>query len=425
MTLQHMAGGAFLPFATLHFLDLGIDYAGIGWMFLAAAAVSATVPFLWGFLADRYIQVGRLYAFLHLLGAAALLALAQARTFPACLIALTLFVGFYPPTTALLFALSYHVLKAPAAQFGRLRVWGSVGWMVPSLPVYAWLAFSETGDLSFTPVLAAGFEVLTALFALALPRPAAGGTEGSVAAGQLSYGPALRTLFWNSGFVALLAIAFLMQASFAIAAYYAGPLIVACGVARKWVGPAQSLGVAIEVPLFFLLSASIRRLGFRGTMAVGCIALVVRQLICSLSSSPWLLVASYVLPGVCVVFYLTAMSLAVNSLAGSSVRATAQTLLTLIGPGLGQMTAHRAAGWIATESQGRLAPVFLFAAGCAGAALGILAWEGRRRAGAVSSSPQPSVSSPPQSPQSNGSLPVGSCPADGNGAAGAAPPWKR
>jgi hypothetical protein len=383
MTLQHVVGGSFLPFVSLYLKDRGLADSDLGWVYLSASVVAVTVPIFWGLVADRWIPADRLYVALHLGGALVLLLFARQQTFLALLLALTAFFAFYQPTNALLSALSYHNLHVPEAQFARLRLWGSVGWIAPSVPIALWLALSRTVSLSFIPYLAAGLEVLLALLASSLPPTPPRGRAGPAAEGVLPYGPALRELWRRSGFVLLLGVAFLMHASFAILFYYSPPYLEEAGIARPWIGPIQSFGVVIEVPLFFVLPFAIRRLGYHGTVAVGCVALLVRQVIYSVSTDPVLLAASYALAGACVVFYLTGLSLAINAMAGRAVRATAQTVLTLAGPGLGQMSGHAAVGWMASSPERGLAAGFLFAAASTAAALALLAlarWRGLKKA---------------------------------------------
>ena len=55
MPVQYAVGGAFLPFVTLYLRDRGLELSQIGWVFLSSAAVAASVPFLWGFVADNLV----------------------------------------------------------------------------------------------------------------------------------------------------------------------------------------------------------------------------------------------------------------------------------------------------------------------------------------------------------------------------------
>ena len=376
---QYAVGGAFLPFVSLHFLDLGVRYSELGWIFLSSSAVAATVPFLGGVVADRWVSAEKLYACLHLAGAAFLGLLALQESFPGVLAGFVLVCAAYHPTSSILSAISYHNLHAPEAQFAKLRLWGSIGWVLPSIPIYVWLLGGGPSSLRFTLWIAAALEVLVAVLALGLPRTPPGSRHLDPAGGVLPYGAALRTILRRPEFLGLLAVTFLMQSAFTLLFYYSPPHLETAGIPRSWVGPIQCLGVVAEVPLFFLLPRIIARLGYRRTIGIGCIALFARHCIYAVTLEPWLLVSSWILAGVCVVFYLTGISLSVNSMAERSIRATAQTMIVIAGPGLGQMFGHRVAGWLASTSGGDLRPVFVFAAACAGLAFAIILAAGFRR----------------------------------------------
>jgi MFS family permease len=174
--------------------------------------------------------------------------------------------------------------------------------------------------------------------------------------------------------VRLLGVIFLVHSSFAILSYYSPPLLTAAGFDRKWIGPLQSLGVAVEVPFFFLLPRAILRLGYRATIGIGCAALLARQLCYALPSPLWLLAGSYVLVGICVPFYLIASSLALNAAASREVRATAQSFYVIAGQGLGQMVGHRVAGVLADLPGAGLTAVFSFATVTPALALLLLAF---------------------------------------------------
>jgi predicted MFS family arabinose efflux permease len=373
MVLQYAVGGAFLPFASLYLRDQGLSYSQMGWIYLASCAAGALMPFLWGYIADQLVSVERLLAILHTGGAVALLLFSLQRSFWGILIAFAAYFGLNLPTSALLSALAYHNLPSPDAQFGRLRLWGSVGWMLPSLPIYSWLAFKEDLDLHFINYLAAGLAMVLVGITFFLPRTPPLSKSASLApADALPYRAALLRLFRKQGFGLFLLIVFLMHSSFVVLFHYSSPFLEDLGFPRKWLGPIQCVGVMVEIPFFFILPVSLRRLGYFGTIVVGAITLFLRQVLYSSCTSSWLLVGSYLFAGLCVVFYLTGVSLAINAMADRSIRATAQTLLWLMGPGLGQMLGHRAVGSLATRAPGGLRPAFEFAAVTAGIALLIL-----------------------------------------------------
>ena len=140
MATQFAVGGAVIPFVALLLRDRGFDFAHISLVFAASSATLMVFPFLWGMLADRFIPLNRLFTWLNLAACAALIWLAAAKSFAGSLVGFTLLAAFFNPTFMLINALSFHHLPRPHEQFGRLRAWGSLGWMVPFLPISLWLA---------------------------------------------------------------------------------------------------------------------------------------------------------------------------------------------------------------------------------------------------------------------------------------------
>ena len=64
----------------------------------------------------------------------------------------------------------------------------------------------------------------------------------------------------------------------------------------------------------------------------------------------------------CVVFFLIGVSLAINSIAGSEVRATSQNLLAMTGSGLGSVLGLAASSGLSSGDSVKAA--FFFASGC-------------------------------------------------------------
>jgi PPP family 3-phenylpropionic acid transporter len=373
MAFQYSIGGAFLPFATIHLRDRGLTYDEVGAIFLLSAATGTMTPFLLGIIADRWVPLGRLLRWIYVGSAACLVAFNLAGSFWGLCAAMAAVFALYQPAASLYHAMAYHVLAVPEVGFGRLRMCGSIGWMVPSLPIYLAMALApgRTLELDFVMYLAAGFAVATAAVTYFLPAVhAEHGTAVGGLVPRLSYREGLRALLARRGFSLLVLAIFLAHSSFAVVFYYSPPYLEAAGFERRWIGPLQCIGVAVELPfLYFVLPRCIRRWGYLGTICIGSALLLARHLLYVAPSPPWVLAWSYVLVGGCVAFYLTTMSIALNSMADRSVRATAQAIFAVAGPGFGQMAGHQAVRWIAAEAPGGLRAGFAAAAATAGAAL--------------------------------------------------------
>jgi MFS family permease len=376
MLLQFAVGGAIIPFVTLLLRDRGMGMGQIGVVFSCGAASLLVAPFIWGMLADRYIPLDRVFVVVNLLAAAALVLFAVQTTTLGLTITYTFFVACFTPTLSLVNALSFHHLPDPPTQFAIVRSWGSLGWILPFLPISLWLALSGHSDLTFVVWAGVALCVAMAVLGFFLPHtpPGAAGTDPR----RMAYGPAVKLLVHDANFLVLLAGMFLVSGSFSVLTYYSPPFLEDLGIRRHWIGPVQAIGVVFEIFLFQWQPALLRRWNYLVVLLLGCGALMLRHVLYATVREPWTLAISYLLAGVVIVFFHMGASLLVNAMARIETRATAQTLLTLVGQGLGPMFANYASGLIARRSGDRLETVFWFAALWGAVAAGLVLWRGRR-----------------------------------------------
>ena len=225
-------------------------------------------------------------------------------------------------------------------------------------------------------VLSKGHSELTPCYLFNTPPGTVRRTD--LDATRLGYWAGLRRLRRNPSYLVVLGSYLLIAASFAIQAYYSPPRLLDLGLARAWIGPIQSVGVIWEILLFRWRSIIVNRLGYSGSVLIGCLALVVRQLLFAYTDNLWLLAASYLLVGTTVVLYHIGVSLLVEAIAGREVKSTAQTLLVLCSSGLGPMLANGAVAWLAPGVRPDLSGVLLFGAGLAGGATLLILARGRK-----------------------------------------------
>ncbi len=363
MLLQFAIGGAVLPFLTLFLRDKGLDLTQISTIFSGASAMLLFFPFFWGMLADRFIPLNRLFTILNVLLIVTLWKFAGQHSWLGLAVTYMAFYACFNPSLVLLNPLSFFHLADPRQDFGSLRAWGSIGWMIPSVVIFFWLAGNPHLDLTLTIHLGIGIAALMLLASFTLPHTPLGVTHTLEADEPgLTYSQAILKLARNPAYLILLAVYFLVASSFAIQAIYSPALLEEQGMARKWIGPAQCIGVVLEVFLFQWQKKFLHRLTYAHTILVGCVCMLFRHLVFAFSDNMWLLVLSHLFTGMVIVFHHIGASILVNAIAPKEVRSTAQTLLVLFGSGLGPMFANFCVGAIARETGQNLRMIFLFAA---------------------------------------------------------------
>ena len=145
MFLQYAIWGAWLPFLWSFLSDhRGMSGDAIGNMFAAGAVGAIVGPFLAGQVADRYFATERFLAISHVIGAVLIWQLATIESTWAFL-AFSLVYGLvYAPTLALTNSLAFHHLPDRDRDFGKVRLWGTFGWIAVGLLMGQWLAYAHT-----------------------------------------------------------------------------------------------------------------------------------------------------------------------------------------------------------------------------------------------------------------------------------------
>ncbi len=380
MLVQFAVGGAVIPFVSMLLRDRGLGIAQLSLIISASSAMLLVVPFFWGMLADRYVPLNRLFILLNLGVCLALAVLATQTSFWGLLFGFVVYTAFVNPCFTLVNALGFHHLPNPREQFGKLRKWGSVGWIIPFAPIALWLVWQPKANLNFVLYLGMGICLAMVVLAFWLPHtpPGTQHDADNVEEGTLAYWPAVKKLFHDRDYVVLLVATVLIAGSYSLLMFYSPPFLEDLGVKRCWIGPIQAIGVVFEVILFIWQAKFLRRLSYTGLILAGSSALLVRNAMFSGLSDPWFLSVSFLLAGAFIVFYHTGVSMLVNHMAGREVRATAQTLLSICSQGLGPMLANWLAGRLAVAYGNSFRAVFVFATLLAGLATLLIALNRQR-----------------------------------------------
>jgi PPP family 3-phenylpropionic acid transporter len=372
MILQYAVGGAIFPFLTLLLRDRGFTVSQISVVLLGGSVVMLVAPFFWGMLADRFIPLNRLLTVMNVLAVAALVALILQHDYLPTIVGVAIFYACFNPTPILVNLIAIQHLPDPHRQFGPIRAWGSAGWILPSLPTFVWLMLDRDQNLEFILWLTSGVAMAMAVAAWWLPRTAPGAARRQSNSPSQTYWHGLRQLLGNVDYLVVLGAYLLVAASFTIQAFYSPIRLEDLGMPRPWIGLVQSLGVVWEIFLFFGRAAIVNRLGLGGSVAVGCGALMARQLLFAGADSLWILGLSSLLVGTTVEMFHIGVNLIVAGMAGREVQSTAQTLLTLCSSGLGPILANGAVGRLTSDGRSDLIGVFQLGAVLAALAGGLL-----------------------------------------------------
>lgn len=140
MFLQYAIWGAWLPILYPFLMghrQFTLEQCGL---VLSGGAIGAIIgPFVAGQVADRHFATQRFLGISHLIGAGLVWLLSTTSEFWP-FFALSVFYGLvYAPTLALTNSLSFAHLPDRDRDFGRVRLWGTIGWIAAGIAVGQWL----------------------------------------------------------------------------------------------------------------------------------------------------------------------------------------------------------------------------------------------------------------------------------------------
>lgn len=349
---------------------LGFDNSQVGWILGASATIGAFLaPFLGGQIADRYIPTQRLMAVLLLISGALQWVTSYQTTFGAWLWLSIASASALAPLAALTNSLAFAHMTDPARQYPTVRLWGTIGWIVP-----AWvfpMVWLQT-DLYFTwkPPFLVGSEhaetvpllidslrasaVLAVVYAVYCFTLLPDTPPKRQAREPMAFRKAFR-LFRRPSFAVLVLASLPITCIHQIYFIQTAPLLSSLGMRDADILPAMSVGQFAEIGMIAVLGLLLKRLGFRRVMAIGAGAYVLRFVAMGLPGLPLeVVVASLALHGVCFACFYAAGFIYVDRLADEDVRHSAQTMFGIVlgaGPVIG--------GWL----NGVLAEAFTPAGG--------------------------------------------------------------
>ena len=335
MFLEYVIWGTWLPLLALYLAQF-LHFSGtdIGWIFATQAIASVSAIFVSGQIADRYFSPERFLALSHLIGGLAMLALFFQRSFWPFFLTMLVYMLVYVPTLSLTNAICFHHLKDAQKDFGRVRLWGTIGWIAASWPFVFILKDKQGASLETALasifVVAGLASLALAAFALWLP-PTSPARDVARKNAPLE---ALKLLAVPS-VLALFVVTFMDALVHQCYFQWTSPFLAAIGVPENWIMPAMSLGQISEIATMAGLGFFLKRLGWRWTMVFGILGHVVRFLVYSLGGPVWLVVGSNLVHGFCYAFFFASVYIFVDEYFPKDARASAQGLFNFLILGLG------------------------------------------------------------------------------------------
>jgi nucleoside transporter len=363
MFLQYAIWGAWLPLMFAYFNEHRRFTSGdIGILAAVGAAGALIAPFIAGQIADRYFNTEKFLAISHLIGAVLVWQLAVVTSWTGLLVLSFFYALLYTPTLALTNSLAFHHLRDRDRDFGKVRVWGTIGWIVVGIGIGQWLLYRytpEATDLATTRLshvrgmgdafrLSAILGVVLGLYCLTLPKtpPAKGREEFAPleALGEVQRQPLL-TLF-----LIAFPVACIHQFYFVRTAGYLGNLNLQAPAIDRIFGVGggglMTIGQISEIAVLAFMPFVAKRLSRKTLLTIGLLAYILRFFAFAYLPYAWAIIPALALHGLCFGCFFFIAFMIVDEQTTKDVRASAQNLFNLIIVGLGVIVGNLFAGWV-------------------------------------------------------------------------------
>ena len=317
------------------------------WPYTVNPIAAIAAPFFVGLVADRYFATQKALGTLHLIGGLVLLATPSTSGTPFILL-LLLYNLCYMPTLGLTSSLAFHHIEDQERQFPRIRVWGTIGWIIAGLFISFVLTPMLGGVKAETTAwplyLAGGTSILLGLYAFSLPHTPPSAAGQPVSFRSVAGLDAMEQLGSRSFWVFIISA---LLICIPLAAYYNYTQLFLEAARVKNIAATQTLGQMSEMLFMLAMPLMFRRLGVKWMLVVGMAAWVVRYALFA-SAAPnavfWMIALGILLHGVCYDFFFVTGQIYVDKKSTPAIRGQAQGFFVLVTYGVGMLIGAQIAG---------------------------------------------------------------------------------
>ncbi len=265
--------GALVPYWGLYLHTLGFDANAIGELMAIIMVTKMVAPNIWGWIADytgKHIFLVRFSSILAVIFFAGIL-IDQSYTW--LVIILFLFSFFWNAALPQFEAVTFNLLGKQPHQYGMIRMWGSVGFII-TVALFGWLF--QYVSITLLPIFLIGLFTCIWLTSLLIPERATTNPSTST--------ESFYQIITRPTIIALFISCFLMQFSHGPYYTFYSIYLENNGYSRSVIGLLWALGVVAEIGVFLVIQKLFTRFAINNLFILSL----------ALTALRWLLIGYYV-----------------------------------------------------------------------------------------------------------------------------------
>jgi PPP family 3-phenylpropionic acid transporter len=327
--------GVTLPFLNIFYHSAGMTAAQLGWLNAAARISTSLAPPFAGILADRLRRSREIMLICVALSALVALGLWWGRGFWAFFILIAVYSAARGAIGPIAENVALRQIEESGGQYGRVRWWGSLGFIVAALGVGK-IIEKYSIDLMF-PVLFISAAVLL---------PVVAQFPSNWKSSRPQFKEDLVKLLRTRPLLHFYGSAMLMAVSAGPFGLYFSIYLRELGMSAPLIGLAWTVGVVSEIFFLWYAGEIQKRIGLKGMIAAGIFATALRWELTAWTTQWAALIAIQTLHGITFGVYHAGAIQFVDKWSGAAIKNTGQALYTAATFGIGSTVGVLLAGWL-------------------------------------------------------------------------------
>jgi len=318
--------GIYLPYFNLYCFHLNFSGSEIGVLSAVRTVATVLFPLFWGAVADRF-QIRRpIYIFCNFISCLIWACFLLTVDF-GVMLGISIFYGiFYAPVISFLEAFTMDALGKKKKQYGRIRVWGSINFILIVVLIGRLIDLRSVNII--IPAILIG-SLLQALFSIKMPD------EGIIKKGL--FGPGARVLL-TPRLILFLTAAFLMLLSHGTYYGFFSIHLEKLGYGKTFIGITWALASIAEILVMINSDRIFQKISIQKVLIISFFIAAVRWLILGFAESATIILLSQILHAATYGTFHVASILYIDQLIPAEAKTFGQAVNNAVTYGLG-MTA--------------------------------------------------------------------------------------